>query len=426
MSAPGGPAGSAGQFMGNADSKFNPEFIKQAGNDKGIKMTLEQGEKLMLNHLVKAGIRDNKTLALALAMAKKETGSYQNTVENTNWSAPTLLKYFKNIPDAATAQKVAAMSPAERAMYVYGRAPKGPALGNQKPEDGWNYRGRGLFQLTGKANYEAFKKASGIDVVGNPKLVSEDPNVMAESAVWFLKNNKAMKSIAQTGDFDTAVRGINGGNAVPATDERRQYYNDYLNKLRNGDLGIGGDEGGDDAEAAQGTEAAMGNQAAPVPEAADKNVPASKATNPTAPTPSSSNDVKDLLKGQNSAPSNAGNTSTANASSMPQTAAETASASAPSSSSPSSSSSSSNSSSSPTLSPTPSAPEPVSTPAPVKTAPTPAPSKASAPAASATTSNGQDLASVIAQIGAANGNTLKEILQVLKDANKPGMPSVKM
>lgn len=301
MSAPGGAAGSAGQFMGSANETFNPEFIKKAGSDKGIKMSLAQGDQLMLNHLVKAGFRDNKTLALALAMARKETGGYQSTVENTNWSAPTLLKYFKNIPDAATAQKVAAMSPVERAMYVYGRAPKGPALGNTKPEDGWDYRGRGLFQLTGKANYEAFKKASGIDVVSHPELVSEDPNVMAESAVWFLKNNKAMKSIADTGDFDTAVRGINGGNAVPATDERREYYNEYLNKLRNGDLTIPG--GADNSEgdgAQQNDQAAMANQAPQAPAAADKNVDQTKVVKPGA--------VGSLLDqaSKSSAPSNAG------------------------------------------------------------------------------------------------------------------------
>lgn len=312
MSAPGGGAGSAGAFMGKADANFNPEFIKKAGADKGIKMSLEQGDQLMLNHLVKAGFRDIKTLALALAMARKETGGYQSTVENTNWSAPTLLKYFKNIPDAATAQKVAAMSPVERAMWVYGRAPKGPQLGNQKPEDGWMYRGRGLFQLTGKANYEAFKKASGIDVVSHPELVSEDPNVMAESAVWFLKNNAAMKSIAKTGDFNTAVRGINGGNAVPATDERRTYYNDYLNKLKSGELTIPG--GTDSVDGAgKNDQAAMNNQTPDIPTAADQNVPANKVIR--------SGETGALLDRaeKSSAPSNSGNPpATSNASPLSQ------------------------------------------------------------------------------------------------------------
>lgn len=227
-----------GQYDGKWAAGFNPEYAKLAGDDKGIKFDPAEGERLMLNTMLKHGITDKKQIALGLAMAKKETGNYSATVENTNWSAPTLKKLFRNIPDMATAQKVASLPPAERAMYVYGRAPKGPTLGNEKPEDGWLYRGRGLFQLTGKANYRKFQAETGIPVVEDPKLVSENPEVMAESAVRFLKNSKAMMEIARTGNFETAVRGINGGNAVPGTDERRRYYQEYLQKLNSGELSV--------------------------------------------------------------------------------------------------------------------------------------------------------------------------------------------
>lgn len=262
-----GGVGSGGAYEGSFDESFsiNPEL--KSGDDQGIKMTPEQGEQLLLNALLKAGITDNKQIALALALAKVETGNYRATVENTNWSADALQRYFKNIPDRATAEKVAAMSPEARAMYVYGRAPKGPQLGNEKPEDGWLYRGRGLFQLTGKSNYEQYKKETGIDVVSNPRLVSEDPNVIADSAVRFLMNNKAIKSIATDGDFEKAVRGINGGNAVPFTDERRKAYSDYLGKLQSGSLKIKGNEISDFAP----KEETAGNTE--VPAGADKNVP---------------------------------------------------------------------------------------------------------------------------------------------------------
>lgn len=426
MSAPGGGAGSAGAFMGKADANFNPEFIKQAGEDKGIKMSLEQGEKLMLNHLVKAGFRDNKTLALALAMARKETGDYRNTVENTNWSAPTLMKYFKNIPDAATAQKVAAMSPAERAMWVYGRQPKARDLGNQKPEDGWLYRGRGLFQLTGRANYEAFKKATGIDVVSNPRLVSEDPNVMAESAVWYLKNNKAMQSIAQTGDFDTAVRGINGGNAVPATDERRSYYNDYLNRLRSGDLNLPGT--GDDASTESNDAAAMNAPTQPqVPEAADKNVPKDKVVkpedSPVTATATTATSAQELIRQANasSPPSDVGTTNASAATNAsPLSSPVAPETSAPASNSPASSSapSPSSSSDSSVSSSAPVAQEPVSAPAPKKAAPAPAPAEP-APVPSINMPDQMNVQDqVIAKLMQASNTTLVEILKVLQNGQK--------
>lgn len=259
--------GPGGQFEGGYNSNYNPEILKKAGEDNGVKLSLQDGERLMLNTMLKHGITDKKQLALGLAMARKETGDYQNTVENTNWSAPTLKKYFRNIPDMATAQKVAAMPAPERAMYVYGRAPKGPTLGNEKPEDGWLYRGRGFFQLTGKDNYKRLANELDVDVVKNPELVSEDPKIMAESAVRFLKSNKAMMDIGKTGNFETAARGINGGNAVPDTDTRRKFYQDYLNKLNNGDIQVPvGDVSADP----------YGAQPDPIPSAADQNVEPSK------------------------------------------------------------------------------------------------------------------------------------------------------
>ncbi|QEP52269.1 hypothetical protein D9_0062 [Aeromonas phage D9] len=262
-------AGSGGQYSGGFSEGWEMDPTLKAGDDQGLSMTPEQGEQLLLQGLLRAGITDNKQIALALALAKVETGNYKSTVENTNWSAPTLKKYFRNIPDMATAEKVAAMPPEQRAMYVYGRAPKGPTLGNEKPEDGWLYRGRGLFQLTGKANYEKYKRETGIDVVSNPRLVSEDPNVVADSAVRYLLGNKAIKSIATTGDFDSAVRGINGGNSVPFTDERRKAYTEYLAKLQNGQIKAAGPTKTSDFAPTSGGE----DKIADVPNAADQNVP---------------------------------------------------------------------------------------------------------------------------------------------------------
>lgn len=419
MSAPGGGAGSAGNFSGTANENFNPEFIKQAGEDKGIKMSLQQGEQLMLNHLVKAGFRDNKVLALALAMAKKETGGYQATVENTNWSAPTLLKYFKNIPDQATAQKVAAMSPAERAMYVYGRAPKGPSLGNQKPEDGWLYRGRGLFQLTGKSNYEQFKKETGIDVVKNPRLVSEDPNVMAESAVRFLKNNKAMLSIAKTGDFETAVRGINGGNAVPATDERRNFYNQYLNRLRSGDLELAG---GEDSGDGKGADTPAPDAPPETPTEPDKNVPQDHIdTSADIAKPTGTNAAKDLIAqtDASSAPSNAGsppstdNASTLSPSNAPTPAPEEPAKSTSSSEAPATGASSSAGAAA--------AAPPVKTTAVAKT-PEPERSKPASTTPDASDLRGQ----AQAQIAAASDQKLAQIVKLLEQMQSGGSGMVKL
>lgn len=349
-----------GQYDGQWAEGFNPEFMKKAGEDQGVSLPPEEGERLMLNTMLKHGITDKKQLALGLAMTKKETGNYQSTVENTNWSAATLKKYFRNIPDMATAEKVAAMPAPQRAMYVYGRAPKGPTLGNQKPEDGWLYRGRGFFQLTGKSNYQRLESQIGAPVVENPQLVSEDPNIMAESAVLYLKNNKAMMDIGRTGDFNQAVRGINGGNPVPDTDGRRRYYQEYLQKLNNGDINIPVGDTVVDPYAAQPDD---------VPAAADKNVPKDKVSGDN---PSSKATVEDALK--------AGDTTAKAQVPTPPKSGPGNSASAPIRT-PAEKAKSATPTPPPSLArPTPTAPTPVSAKAPIKPESAPAPAKLELPA----------------------------------------------
>lgn len=83
-------------------------------------------------------------------------------------------------------------------------------LGNTQPGDGRRFKGRGLIQLTGRANYTDYKKASGIDVVSNPEIVSEDPHVCVDVAGWFWKKNN-INTLADKDDVRAVTRRINGG-----------------------------------------------------------------------------------------------------------------------------------------------------------------------------------------------------------------------
>lgn len=82
-------------------------------------------------------------------------------------------------------------------------------MGNSEPEDGYKCRGRGFIQLTGKANYQAFARAAGVDVVANPDLLLE-PGLAAESAAWFWQST-GYNELADARSYIRISKRINGG-----------------------------------------------------------------------------------------------------------------------------------------------------------------------------------------------------------------------
>lgn len=83
-------------------------------------------------------------------------------------------------------------------------------LGNG-PGDGALFKGRGFVQLTGRDNYDRYKKQLNVDIVSRPELANL-PEVAALLLATFLKNHqgKLVASLA-TDDFKAARELVNGG-----------------------------------------------------------------------------------------------------------------------------------------------------------------------------------------------------------------------
>ncbi|MBC2668764.1 glycoside hydrolase family 19 protein [Novosphingobium piscinae] len=82
-------------------------------------------------------------------------------------------------------------------------------LGNTRPGDGRRYLGRGIFQLTGRANYRQIGNAIGIDLESNPEL-AETPDVAVQTAAFFWRTRN-LNLVADKGEEDRITRLINGG-----------------------------------------------------------------------------------------------------------------------------------------------------------------------------------------------------------------------
>jgi len=85
-------------------------------------------------------------------------------------------------------------------------------LGNTQPGDGKRFKGRGLIQLTGRANYTAFGASIAQDLCtgDTPTRVSTDPALCVAAATWFWTTH-SLNALADRDDLQAITRTINGG-----------------------------------------------------------------------------------------------------------------------------------------------------------------------------------------------------------------------
>lgn len=143
-----------------------------------------------------------------LAEAAHESGELRHLEESLNYSAEALVCVW---PNRFTLESAAAIArnPEAIANAVYAnRLGNGPA----ESGDGYRYRGRGIFQLTGRANYRECSIAIAGDadtLLVNPELLAT-PEYACESAGWFWKK-RGLNELADRGDFEAITKHINGG-----------------------------------------------------------------------------------------------------------------------------------------------------------------------------------------------------------------------
>ena len=156
-------------------------------------------------------------LAGFLAQTAHESGGYTAIKENLNYSAKGLRGTFgKYFPNDELANQYA-KKPERIANRVYANR---MSNGTEESGDGYRFCGRGLIQLTGRANYTKFAQDLGMSLEDTIAYL-ETPNGAVASAGWFWDNNK-LNQYCDSGDFVTLTKRINGGTI--GLEDRKHHY----------------------------------------------------------------------------------------------------------------------------------------------------------------------------------------------------------
>lgn len=171
-------------------------------------------------------INTHNRVAMFLAQAAHESEGFKHIQENLFYSTPErIMQVFPSKVKTLEEAKKLTKDPKKLANCVYaGRLGNGePATGN-----GWDYRGRGLFQLTGKDNYSAAAVELDFDYVSLPELLNS-PKHGALTAAWYWKKN-GCNELADQRQFSVITKRINGP-AMLGHNERMQLYALAINAL---------------------------------------------------------------------------------------------------------------------------------------------------------------------------------------------------
>ena len=153
----------------------------------------------------KYGISTPLLAAHVMAQISHECGAGHDVVENLNYSAGRMMQVWPSrFPTMASAQPYAG-NPRALANKVYnGRM--GNASGS---DDGWNFRGRGAAQTTGREGYVRLAKATGLDLANHPDLVNDPKRFLECGVADFILCG--CLPFAKADDVLNVTRRLNGG-----------------------------------------------------------------------------------------------------------------------------------------------------------------------------------------------------------------------
>ncbi len=198
----------------------------QAIFPKAESSNIEKYLPALNKYLPEYGITTPERIAAFLGQVGVESDLFSDTTEDLYYKTEGQLSKNFSSKFECVSEIPYHKNEKKTAIYVYGDRSD---LGNLGGEDGWNYRGSGLLQITGRDNFKRIGNNLGLDLVNNPDLVRTDPEVAVRTSLEYWKVNK-LNIFADQGNIPALTKIINQKSLELST--RIVYTNNALNVLK--------------------------------------------------------------------------------------------------------------------------------------------------------------------------------------------------
>jgi putative chitinase len=189
------------------------EFNAIVPNNPYAEQWVEALNKILTQYDITTPLR----IAAFMGECCVESTNFTAIQENLNYKAESLHRTWPSHFETMEIAEQYAHKPEAIANRAYANR---MGNGDEASGDGWKYCGRGLIQLTGKDNYQAFADSLQMNVEDTPAYMATFEGAV-QSACYFW-GNANLNSHADAGNIDQISHIINGGTL--GQEERRQHY----------------------------------------------------------------------------------------------------------------------------------------------------------------------------------------------------------
>jgi len=202
------------------------------------------------------GIDTKARLAAFMANVCHETGGLTIVRENMNYRPSRIRAVWSRVRAGKVLSAVNGLQYGTQAWRVgIGRGAYGDRLGNEddgtNDDDGYNYRGGGPLQATGKDNYRYLERETGVPFARNPDLIEVPEYWVTVAALTWCRHPNAgnLNPFADSGNFRGCCAGINCGSPYSRIkpvgwDDRRAWFAAWKRALAHMPDDVADDTGG--------------------------------------------------------------------------------------------------------------------------------------------------------------------------------------